>query len=673
MNKKKIALSLAVAVSLNAVSLCAAENMAYDLEEIIVHADAQKPAVDTENVLVKQVSPGKASSVPEILRQVAGIDIQMRTPGDSQDGTVKLRGFDARRFTLLIDGRPVMMAGVMGGNYVDWNAIPLDMVDKIQIIKGGKGAAYGNTLGGVINIITKEQRENGGNISLLVGGNGQYQRLFNYGGRTGKMDWKIHTNQFGSDGVLKNNDYAADQYGLGLKYKVTDKDSLAVNLSRTIGRRGMIIGNQPGTPGYDPSYPVISAKDSEFFSGGGPSIVPGGGAYWKKYVTNYDTTWQHTTDHGSMALSYWKNQEKRQEVNYKENKSVWFDRTIVSDESQGWQLFGKNHANGHTYGYGIDYKEMRYGYGWYTLGSGMDLYPSQKINVLGSYLEDTWVLDNRWTGNMGLRYDKMSGRPDDKRSKTSSVDYDGISPKLNFSFRNNKETTTFLSVNRLWRAPSMAEFYWWSDNNSNPKYGAVGGGKTLKPETGWGYELGFSHQVSSKFTTKLTGYYQDIADYINFTHQFPFSCYNIDKAQVWGFEWENSYQLTPQSRLLLNYTNQHTRKEGVSPIDHLGLAGQLDYRPRHKASFGYQYDAKPWQVRYDVSYTGSQVANYPYGSDKVVAIGGYVLHNFSLVRDVGKESTVAVHINNLFAKDHVEQYNYPLTGRVFSLSFNQKI
>ena len=124
--------------------------------------EAVKASIPEDTVNVRYVNPAKTATLPEILQQTTGIDIQLRTSvGDNQDSTVKLRGFDARRFTVLLNGRPINSAGVMGGQYIDWNTIPLSTVEKIQIIKGAKSAAYGNTLGGVINIITKEKPSGG--------------------------------------------------------------------------------------------------------------------------------------------------------------------------------------------------------------------------------------------------------------------------------------------------------------------------------------------------------------------------------------------------------------------------------------------------------------------------------------------------------------------------------
>jgi len=56
-------------------------------------------------------------------------------------------------------------------------------------------------------------------------------------------------------------------------------------------------------------------------------------------------------------------------------------------------------------------------------------------------------------------------------------------------------------------------------------------------------------------------------------------------------------------------------------------------------SLGCQYDIHPWQLRYLMDYTGKQTANYPYGSTNVGSIGGYVVHNVSVTREIQKDST----------------------------------
>lgn len=680
MEKKRLLMKVLVALALAGTPAYAAETPSYNMEEIVITADAYRPAVTGDTVNAMLVNPGKATTIPEILRQSAGIDIQSRAlAGDNQDGTVKLRGFDARRYTVLLNGRPINSAGVMGGQYIDWTTIPLNTVEKIQIIKGAKLASQGNTLGGVINIITREDAE-GGNLNLLTGQNGRYDYLFNYAGKAAKLHYEITANKTGADAYLRNNDYDATQHGLRLNYKASVADAFGFGISTTEARRGYIVANKPSNPGgvaYDPAYPI---SDGDTLSPGGAGIptTPQPGSYWKKYNTYYDFSYKHNLDRdlGFWQLTYWKNDEKRREVNLSNTGAITLDRTVISDRSDNFGLNGQYKIDGHTYGYGAEYKRLRYGYGWYDYrpAGAADIYPSQKVNLFGTYVDDAWQMDKRWSAYAGLRYDKFEGRKDDSQA-TAMRDFDAnaLSPKLNFSFRNNDATTTYISLSRLWRAPSMAEFYWWSQNfasaviagKANPSYQTQ-----LKPEQGNSYEVGMEHRFNAKYTSKITFYYQDIRDYINFQHVFPYFCYNIDRVKVWGAEWENTYKLDTASSLIFNYTNQHTRKVGTAAVDTLGLSGELDYRPRHKASLAYVYDDKEWQMRYSVNYVGRQVDGY---SGTPISIGGYTVHNMAIVRQLDSRRTLGLYIDNLLNKSYVEQYGYPMVGRLVSVAYNQKL
>lgn len=673
--RKLLAAVIAGGILMAGMPVTAAEAPVFNLEEIVIQADRVKQEQADTTVNVKTVSPGKAATIPELLRNSAGIDIQQRAgAGDNQDSTVKLRGFDARRYTVLLNGRQINAAGVMGGQYVDWTTIPLNTVEKIQIIKGGKSAAHGNTLGGVINIITREKGVDGGEINLLAGSNGRYDYLFNYGGSADKLSFNIIANKTGTDAFLRNNDYDAEQYGLRLNYDITPADNLAVGVNKTETRRGFIIANTPG-PNFDPRFPV---SDGESLSPGfSPTYQLNPGAYWKKNNTYYDFAYNHKTASGFWKVDYWKNDEKRREVNYNAaGTAIELDRTIVSDQSDNVGVAGQTQINGHTIGYGGEYKRLRYGAGYYDKRAGNtdDIYPSQKMDVWGAYVDDTFKLDDRWSAYLGLRYDKLSARQDDARA-TAMRDYDAdaISPKMSLSFRNNETTTTFISVNRLWRAPSMAEYYWWSQKyNANTGQDVANPGyhKQIKPEKGYSYEIGAEQKVSDKYNTKATLYYQDINDYINFQHVNPFWCYNIDNVKVWGAEWENVYKFDESSKVMFNYTNQHTDKAGTS-LTNAGLAGELDYRPRHKAMLAYHYDAKPWQVRYSINFTSSQKALY--NNTTLREIGSYTTHNLAVVRELDKTRNVSFYIDNIFDKQYVEQIGYPLTGRSYYVSLTQKI
>ena len=140
-------------------------------------------------------------------------------------------------------------------------------------------------------------------------------------------------------------------------------------------------------------------------------------------------------------------------------------------------------------------------------------------------------------------------------------------------------------------------------------------------------------------------------------------------------ELENTWKLDDASNIFLNYTNLHTKKDGVDSRDNVGLHGELDYRPRHNLALGYQYDEGKWHARYDMTYTSSQKATlgYPTATDpRVNEIGGYVVHNLSATYDLNQNASVNFSIYNLFDKEYCEIYGYPMEGRVFTATFTQK-
>ena len=669
--RKLLAAVISAGILMAGMPVSAADVPAFSLEEIVIQAEGIKQEQADTTVNVKTVSPGKAATIPELLRDSAGIDIQRRaSAGDNQNGTIKLRGFDARRYTVLLNGRQINAAGVNGGQYIDWSAIPLNTVEKIQIIKGAKSAAHGNTMGGVINIITKDKGADGGEINVLAGSNGRYDYLFNYGATAGKLNFNVVANKTGADAYLRNNDYDAEQYGLRFSYDITEADRITMGFNRTDSDRGYIVANQPGA-NYDPAYPIAD----------GDGYNPG--SSWKKTNKYYDFSYRHDTEHGFIKFDYWKNDEQRRDILFNPTGTLLSDIVKTIDDSDSFGLSGQSRIGEHTIGYGTEYKRLRYGYGKvnYPLTTTPD-YPSQKIDMWGTYVDDNWKLNDRWTGYFGLRYDEAKGRPDEVSIRTSSIrpaDYHGLSPKLSFSFRNDEVTTTFISVNRLWRAPSMAEYFGWSRNYNTQTlfpggFPNLGYQKELKPEKGMSYELGAEQKVSDKFNTKVTVYYQDIDDYINFEHNWPLPCYNIDNARVWGAEWENVYRMDDHNRLILNYTNQHTKKTGATQSN-AGLPWQFDDTPRHKVALAYQYDAKPWQFRYNINYTSEQTKQVGgwTANPNPATIGGYAIHNLSVVRELDADRTLSLYVDNLLDKDYVEQYGYPMQGRSYYVSLTQKL
>ncbi len=111
-----------------------------------------------------QIDNMAVSSVAELLRQQLNIEIQNdRGTGRSK---IKMLGLNSQYVKILMDNIPIAGDQNMG-NDVDLSTISLDDVERVEIVKSAMGVEYGaNSIGGVINIITKKTARNRTDLRL---------------------------------------------------------------------------------------------------------------------------------------------------------------------------------------------------------------------------------------------------------------------------------------------------------------------------------------------------------------------------------------------------------------------------------------------------------------------------------------------------------------------------
>ncbi|MGH9449602.1 MAG: TonB-dependent receptor plug domain-containing protein [Terriglobia bacterium] len=128
-----------------------------------------------------------ATSIPEVLRLVPGVEVARI---DSDHWAVGVRGFNSqfsKSVLVLIDGRSVYTP-LFAGVYWDVQNLPLEDIDRIEVIRGPGGSIWGaNAVNAVINIITKNTKDTHGALLALGGGNvDQGTGEFRYGGGNGR-------------------------------------------------------------------------------------------------------------------------------------------------------------------------------------------------------------------------------------------------------------------------------------------------------------------------------------------------------------------------------------------------------------------------------------------------------------------------------------------------------
>ena len=171
-------LSAALALSLPASAL--AQTDATDLDQITVTGTRTAVTVDQSLAAVEvidraQIERSQAHSLPQLLRGRAGINL-VNQGGLGKLTTLFMRGTESDHTLFLVDG--VRMGSATSG-LAALQDIPLESIERIEIVRGPRSSLYGSeAIGGVIQIFTR-RRTAGANPHARVGmgSHGQLQGL----------------------------------------------------------------------------------------------------------------------------------------------------------------------------------------------------------------------------------------------------------------------------------------------------------------------------------------------------------------------------------------------------------------------------------------------------------------------------------------------------------------
>ncbi|MEO8662102.1 MAG: TonB-dependent receptor [Bryobacteraceae bacterium] len=136
-----------------------------------------------------------ATNIPDLLRMVPGVNVARIT---ANTWAISIRGFNSRysgKVLVLIDGRTVYTP-LFSGVYWDQQGMPLEDIDRIEVIRGSGGTVWGaNAMNGVINVITKSAADtHGALVRASTGSQGHAGALVQYGAAAGtKGSYRIYS------------------------------------------------------------------------------------------------------------------------------------------------------------------------------------------------------------------------------------------------------------------------------------------------------------------------------------------------------------------------------------------------------------------------------------------------------------------------------------------------
>lgn len=202
-------------VSLVLTSLPAWAQAPAQLASTVVTASRTAQRADelvSDVVVIRRADIEKSTgrTLPEILARAPGVQFSANG-GLGKNSSVSIRGAEARHTVLLIDG--VRFGSATSGS-PNWDTIPVDMIERIEILKGPASALYGSeAVGGVVQIFMRKGVQGlAPYASLTLGSYGHRQVTAGVSGGSGPLTYSLgvqHTRDKGFSAtnprVLSNN------------------------------------------------------------------------------------------------------------------------------------------------------------------------------------------------------------------------------------------------------------------------------------------------------------------------------------------------------------------------------------------------------------------------------------------------------------------------------------
>ena len=185
------------------------DSLINQLEEVVLDGrlgqTISKQSKTVEVISAAELKRSGYTTIVEALQQVAGLDIRRRGVGPTQ-ADVNLRGGTFDQTLLLIDG--VRLEDAQTGHHLSNFLLPIELIERIEIIKGPAARIYGpNAFVGAINIITKSSLQEKALAALEYGSFGQNGVRLTAGTSGEKASLIAHASFANSDGYRYNTDF----------------------------------------------------------------------------------------------------------------------------------------------------------------------------------------------------------------------------------------------------------------------------------------------------------------------------------------------------------------------------------------------------------------------------------------------------------------------------------
>jgi iron complex outermembrane receptor protein len=436
-----------------------------------------------EIITSEAIKNSATNNIADLLQQVAGVDIRRRGTAGSQ-ADLYIRGGSFDQTLLLIDG--IKMDDAQTGHHTMNAALPIEVIERIEIIKGPAARVFGqNAFTGAINIVTKKTLKNSISTNIETGSFGQLNGSVTVGSELENSSHIIHIGKLTSEGYRNNSDYDNSNYFIKSVFNKKEQpiEMIATFFERKFGAENFYTTN-PTFHEYEKTQNSLIAFTSDF-NGDKFKIKPR--VYWKR---NQDLFLLRRSDPS-------------------------FFRNFHITDKMGAEVNASYTSKAGITGFGVDVSKI------YMRSNNLGNRNRFMTNV---FLEHRFKLLNN----------KLDVTPGIAVNYFSDFKFHAF-PGVDIGYRLTDEFKLYGNAGYTYRIPTYTDLYY-----SDP---ATVGNPNLKPEEALSGELGGKY-VTPKFTGAFAFFYKDaskLIDYVKDMESDPFMATNLRDLYSKGFEVNTSY------------------------------------------------------------------------------------------------------------------------------------
>ncbi|TDV34654.1 vitamin B12 transporter [Paraburkholderia caballeronis] len=557
----------------------------------------------------QDIADTTARDLPGLLQLAPGAQI-LRNGGPGASASLYLRGSNADQSLVLIDGVRVDSVS-LGSAQIE--QIPLDQIDRVEVVNGNVSALYGSgAIGGVVQIFTKDGGDHPPRFDFEVE-YGSYHTQRQQAGVSGALDadgsttFSVSLARAKDDGFSAidparapvnpdPNGYLNESVSASLRHRFNDRWDAGVRYFQVYGYSS-----------YDNPYGMPTDLNDVY------SRVQQASVFANGRLTDWWTT------HFTAAMGNDRNQNAL--------NGVYTDRYDTDNRQYTWQ-------------------------------NDIAFAPQQKLQVGYEHLDQTldsnsYAAPDRhvdsgfvgYTGRFGASQIQANLRHDQYSDFGGANSY-----YVGYGFDFDRHWKATASWSDSFRAPSFNDLFY-------PMYGNL----LLRPERSHSVEAALQYASDALGVVRVNLFQTRYTNLIESVAQPTPGIYmaeNVGNAKVQGVEgaWRGRVGKT-DVRASVTFQN---------PVDEDSHT-DLDRRARRFASFAANRNVGGWRVGGEWLVSGPR-------NDGGAELGGFGIVNLSARYNITKSWYVAAQIQNLFDKDYelVYTYNTPRRGAYLTLGWQQQ-